>query len=204
MVVLAAVDGSNASDDVILSSAELAGRSGAELHVVHVVEPIPEAGASRGVLTSLPDVLEGGHAVLEEMTARARQRFVGRIVGHLAAGTPKREILQVAADLQADVIVVGTHGKTAIERWLLGSTSEQIVRRASCPVVVARAKDYGQVAAPEIEPPCPDCVALQAETRGQKLWCQRHDRSSKHPRGRLHYEVPQPFAVGSSLLRPEG
>lgn len=203
IVVLAAVDGSNVSDDVILTSTAMCRQLGAELHLVHVAEPIPEASASRGVLMSVPNLLEGAHEIIAHMTARASERFAGRIVGHLAAGSPTREILQLASDLQADLIVVGPHKKKAVERWLLGSTSEQLVRKASCAVLVARQKDYRAAAVPEIEPPCPDCVALQAKTQGQQLWCARHDRSSKHPHGRLHYETPQAFALGSQLVRPE-
>lgn len=203
IVVLAAIDGSDVSDDVISTAANLCQTLGAELHLVHVAEPLPEPGGANAVVMSVPKLLESAHSVLEAVIARARETFGGRIVGHLAAGAPSREVLQLATDLQADLIVVGSHRKNRVERWLLGSVSDQIIRKASCAVLLARPKQY-PVTVPEIEPPCPDCVALQSQTRGEQLWCARHDRKSKHPHGRTHYESPQTFAVGSLLIRPEG
>jgi nucleotide-binding universal stress UspA family protein len=52
-----------------------------------------------------------------------------------AEGTPATEILRVAQELEADLIVMGTHGRTGLSRWLLGSVAEQVMRKAPCPVV---------------------------------------------------------------------
>ena len=133
------------------------------------------------------------------MCERAQAHFSGKIVSHLAVGVPWREILQLAANLQADVVVVGSHRRNTVQRWLLGSVSEQVVRKASCAVIVARPKDY-QSDVPEIEPACTDCLATQKKTDGESLWCERHARHHVH--GRLHYELPSTFAVGSTTFRP--
>jgi nucleotide-binding universal stress UspA family protein len=50
-------------------------------------------------------------------------------------GTPAQQILNVAAEVDADLIVMGTHGRTGLSRWLLGSVAEQVMRKAPCPVV---------------------------------------------------------------------
>lgn len=202
VVVLAAVDGTATSEDVVATSTALCQTLGAELHLVHVAEPTQDPEV-RGAMLSTSRLIESSRGVLDANVALAGQRYAGRIVGHLAAGYPTREVLQLASELQADLIVVGPHRKRAVERWLLGSISEQIVRKASCAVLVARAKEYSN-AVPEIEPPCPDCVALQSETGGARLWCAQHDRTPKHVHAHLHYETPQTFAVGSMLIRPEG
>lgn len=199
IVIVAAIDGSQASEDVLRTSSVLGQTlAGVELHVVHVVEPIVP---SEGGFVTAP--LEGGRTIMDRTLVQAREYFAGPLVGHLATGAPWPEVLQLATDLQADLIVVGSHRKKSVERWLLGSVSEQIVRRASCAVLVARPKDYTAFSGPEIEPPCVNCVAVQRQTSGKTLWCTRHDHSQKHPHGRLHYEAPQSFAVGSMLIRPE-
>ena len=66
-------------------------------------------------------------------------------------------------------------------------------------MLVARPKD--RVVAPEIEPPCPQCVEVQKKTNGDSLWCVQH--AGKHVHARTHYETPEPFAVGSMFLRPD-
>ena len=56
----------------------------------------------------------------------------------LGAGKPYREILRVADEHSADLIVVGVHGRGAIDRMLFGSTTQHLVRQASCPVLTIR------------------------------------------------------------------
>jgi universal stress protein A len=56
----------------------------------------------------------------------------------LETGDPATEVLRVAKQIKADLIVIGTHGRTGLNRLLMGSTAEQIVRRASCPVLTLK------------------------------------------------------------------
>jgi nucleotide-binding universal stress UspA family protein len=56
----------------------------------------------------------------------------------LATGKPYREILRVAAEHSADLIVAGVHGRGAIDRMLFGSTTQHLVRQAACPVLTIR------------------------------------------------------------------
>jgi nucleotide-binding universal stress UspA family protein len=203
-VIVAATDGSAASDDVIRTSAIFAARAaGPELHLLHVVEPMTDPGNRSTLLVTLPELLEVGRKILVQASEEAKQLFAGRIVTHLSIGAPWREILQLCANVNADVVIVGSHQRNGIERWLLGSVSEQIVRKASCQVLVARAKNYAEAAVPEIEPACAECLATQHASAGTKLWCTQHDHKREHPQSRLHYERPPRFAVGSMLLRPE-
>jgi hypothetical protein len=58
---------------------------------------------------------------------------------------PATEILQLAKEIGADLIIVGSHGLTGVERFLVGSTSERIVREAGCSVEIARTKKYADV-----------------------------------------------------------
>jgi len=206
VVYLVAVDASEASDHVVEVACGLAGglAGAAELHLVHVVglslADVPVAGPG---LVSLADLREGGRAVLDRATSIAQSKFAGCVKGHLAAGEPWREITAVAASLYADLVIVGTAGRTGLARLALGSVAEHVVRHAGCPVLVVRPKQYQPHVAPAadaIAPPCPDCVAVQTTTAGASLWCERH--AAHHPHGRLHYETPAPFAMGSMLVRP--
>lgn len=69
-------------------------------------------------------------------------QFGGRISTHVTAGTAWKQILRIAADLEADLIVIGTRGRGGVKRLVLGSVAELVVRKACCPVFVAREKGY--------------------------------------------------------------
>ncbi len=187
VVILAATDGSEASKEAMSAASRFGSMPGSELHLVHVLDP--REAAQRESAKADAQALLG--------QAAAAAGIAGGATLHVAVGVAWREIIQLAADLHADLVVVGTHDRGALERMVLGSVAEQVVKKASCPVYVARRKDYS--GAPEIEPPCVACVAVQAETKGATLWCERH--SHAHPRGRLHYEYPKGFGGGSQQFQ---
>lgn len=118
-----------------------------DLHVVHVVT---EADL---------DAMEGATRLekLDSLFAKLPQRLwdrIGtagksveglaemRITVHVRVGHPSDEIDRTAADYGAHMIVVGTHGRKGIERLVLGSVAEKLVRQAHCPVVVVRPRDF--------------------------------------------------------------
>lgn len=201
-VYLVAIDGTPSAEHVLDVACGLGAALGgaAEIHILHVVGVVPAAVAMAPALVAPTDMLEGGKTLLDRMTTYAASRFQGRIAGHLGAGEPWREIMQMASNLRADLVVVGTVGRTGLARLALGSVAEQVVRHAGCPVLVVRPKDYQASEEQGIEPPCPDCLATQKETARAKLWCERH--SAHRPHGRLHYSLPPTFGVGSMNFRP--
>lgn len=178
-VVLGAVDDGPLAHEVARIGANFARLvPGGELHLIHVLEhlppPVSSVPAATGLGVTAAEMKAEACRRLDELLALARGEFAGRIVGHLAAGSAWREIIQVATDLQADVVVVGTHGRTGVTRFVVGSVAESVVRRASCPVIVVRPKDYqGRVPA-EVEP----------------------------PRAHVHYELPEGFGPESHPIRP--
>jgi nucleotide-binding universal stress UspA family protein len=191
-VVLLAIDDTPQKHEVVRVGANFArAMPGGELHVVHVVEDRPPLAAYvpplGGWSMSTTDIVGAARKRLDDVTAEACEQFSGRIVEHLAAGSAWKQILQVAIDVQADVIMVGTHGRTGIRRMVLGSVAEAVVRKASCPVIVVRPKDYHAFVPPEIEPACSDCLRVQRDTNGDRLWCPRHD--AEESRGHVHYEA---------------
>jgi len=199
-VFVAALDRTEASESVVpmVTSLLAAETRAAEMHLVFVLEHPPTIPLGP-VVPSIGQDLRDGRAYLDEVVRAAADTFMGRIVGHLAVGDPATKVLELALDLEADMIVVGTHQKGALARLVLGSVSQKIATRAQCPVLLARPKGYPVV--PEIEPPCADCVATRQTSGGEQMWCARH--MTHHPLGHVHYETPQRFAVGSMLIRPE-
>jgi len=133
--ILFPTDFSHASDAALPHAEALARQSGARLLIVHVEEPplaygggelyygIPEPSSER-ILKMLEDVKPVDPSV----------PFAHR----LTMGDPAGEIVRVAADEGAEMIVLGTHGRTGVTRLLMGSVAEAIVRRAPCPVLVYR------------------------------------------------------------------
>jgi nucleotide-binding universal stress UspA family protein len=146
--LLCAVDFSDASLDAVRWAVSLSQESGAALTLLHVLEwPWDEPPAP--AMEDLP--LEQGIALAEfrrysEQSAKKRleslrpesSRGGGEITARLRSGKPYVQILDVAADEQTDLIVVGLHGRNPIDLALFGSTTNQIVRQATCPVLTLR------------------------------------------------------------------
>ncbi|HVH45866.1 MAG TPA: universal stress protein [Labilithrix sp.] len=196
-VIVAAIEPSSSNDPVIENALSLArAMPGVEIHFIHAVDPGPGAHV---LAVPLVDVLREGRTFLDKVVHAAAERHSSRIAGHLAVGEPSARILQLASDLAADLVIVGTRGGNALERLILGSVSRAVTQKARCPVLVARSKDYEAV--PEIEPPCSACLEVQRASGGDTLWCERH--SSRHAHARLHHMLPQTFGVGAMLIRPE-
>jgi len=141
-VILAAIDGSPASANVATTAARLAHTfAGAELHLLHVIDTSAEADST--TLAENAKEREARHQKhLDHAAALILELDLVRAQEHLVLGSPKGVVLEVAAELGADLIVVGTHGRTGINRLLVGSVAELIVRSAHCPVLVVREKSY--------------------------------------------------------------
>ena len=205
---MAALDGSEATTRVLDAAVSLASSyPSSELHLTYVLgnAPASELPVTPGPMhVSLSEQIEAGQKLLAEWSTQARTRFLGPLAVHLAAGEPWHEIVQTASHVSADLVIMGTHGRSGLKRLLVGSVAETVVRRAPCPVLVVRPKGEQPIEAAEhsqaqtgIEPPCPDCVAERQTTH--QMWCARHRQH--HPTARLHFKVPQSFGVGSNLIR---
>lgn len=171
-----------------------ASQESAELHVANAVSFIPpavwvgyapQAGTSGIPIDEARKDLEGYIAkqILSLRENRPEMRLP-RIVPHVRVGPPAEEIAQLCSDLEADLVVVGTHGRRGVSRLLLGSVAEGVVRLAPCPVFVARAKRLVTVAT--IEPPCPECVKTRQATQGAQMWCAQH--SERHGQRHTYHQ----------------
>lgn len=185
--VVAATDHSEHGNRALRVAIEgVAERKDAELHVVHVIDDM--AGGWPGLLDDarVSAVAKARHElqglVMALVTEHAPSNLdAGKVFLHVRVGSPALQIARLAADLEADLVVVGSHGRRGLSRLFVGSVAERVVRTAPCSVQVVRPRTVPDVEiAPE--PPCPACTARRFETRGEKWWCVAHDRHH----GRAH------------------
>ena len=142
--ILVPIDFSEESRKALRYAQPFAERFGAQIILVHIVEP--KIRPERSVIT--PSSQEGRTASRmnerEQQLANLRHWEIGEgIKGDniVQMGKPHSEIINLARARKVDLIVVATHGYTGLKRALLGSTTERVVRHAPCPVLVVREKE---------------------------------------------------------------
>lgn len=180
-VILAAVDFSEHAHAALASAKQLALKQpNSELHVVHVVPPPVGTVAvvgSADMAATFTETLDRTRKELQEACTEVANGLPDRVYGHVRTGRPSREIAEVAKQIGADVVVVGTHGRTGISRALLGSVAEEVVRHAPCDVLTIRPK----AAQPVIEAACAQCVAAQKAAGDPRARCETHQRRHGRP-----------------------
>jgi nucleotide-binding universal stress UspA family protein len=134
--ILHPTDFSERSQHAFWLACSLARDYGARLIVLHVVAA-PAVVYAEGMVPPIPEELRA--AAQEELDRLQAPRADVRAERRLAEGDAVEETLRVARETNADLIVVGTHGRTGLGRLLMGSVAEQVVRRASCPVLTVKA-----------------------------------------------------------------
>jgi nucleotide-binding universal stress UspA family protein len=138
--ILLAIDGSDAAKRATQTAVDLTNETGSELHVVCVHEVPVMAGAYAAQGVSVP-ASEHDQEILEEQVKQIEEAGGSVAEAHLRTGRPAREIIELSEEIGADLIVVGSTGLTGMERLVLGSVSETVVRYASCPVLVVRQEE---------------------------------------------------------------
>lgn len=141
--ILVPVDFSGQSRQALECAVPMARQFGAKISLLHVVQPPL-------VLRTLPDGSVASAANVDHLVPLARARLVEMTTSLLPAevrgrplvrqGSPHYEIIAAAQKLPADLVVMSTHGFTGLKRALLGSTAENVVRYAPCPVLTVRRK----------------------------------------------------------------
>ena len=138
--VLVPTDFSDCSEAAVRYGRALAQAFGASLHLLHVVQdPYKQAWAAEGFAAPVSDMI-----VQWETEARKRLEESAAACAPVATtvatriGSPFYDIACYAAEMNVDLIVIGTHGRGPIGHMLLGSVAERIVRKAPCPVLTVR------------------------------------------------------------------
>ena len=135
--ILVAVDFSECLEKALQYAIAFAKQFRSELILLHVIEPyslLPEMMPyDFGSINDRKAELEILCAlILPPVRSRAQLRI----------GTPHTEIANAAKDFEADLIILSTHGRKGLSRMVLGSTSEKVVRYASCPVLIVREAEH--------------------------------------------------------------
>lgn len=138
--ILVAIDGSEPSRAALPVGLSLAKKYGATLVLCHVV-------SSTGAFTKaeIDECDAGGYSLLDSAGKIAQANDVMSEV-RLLHGEAVQQVLQLVGDARVDLIVVGTHGRTGVARFYIGSVAEGILRSALVPVLVVRAPDPGDAA----------------------------------------------------------
>jgi len=203
-VIVVGIDYSPAGDLALDRAFERATeKQNAEVHIVHVLQSLSALTPMEGTVGTLAPDATALNAASEQLRRYSDQRLQTyrehaeaqgktgnlflRAVSHLRLEAAAHEISQLASDLEADLVIVGTHGRRGAARLLLGSTAESVVRLAPCPVLVERPKTPHEESVPRIEPPCPRCVEARRASGGTELWCEQH--RERHGRRHTYHQV---------------
>ena len=143
LTVLVAIDYSATSGRAMAWAVDYAQRAPCDLHLVHVLDRTLHVGDlspnARDMQAEIDGITVAARKELEAMT-RSDEALValGPIKRHVSIGRPAHEIVDLAVRLHADLIVMGTHGRTGIRRAVIGSVAEHVVRHAPCTVVCVK------------------------------------------------------------------
>jgi nucleotide-binding universal stress UspA family protein len=134
--ILVPTDGSTGTAHVVMQALNLADRYGATVHALHVVDTDLSSVLS-DVGNDAEELRRRGRRAVETVERMAESHGID-VTTELREGDPAETILSHAEEIGADVIVVGTHGRSGVRRHLLGSVTERLVRHATCPVLTVR------------------------------------------------------------------
>lgn len=139
--ILVPTDGSDEMERVVEHALFLADQCDATLHVLHAVDDRAYATIPDEARSDVRDALESdGHDATRTIAQRAIDRGVA-VEREVRWGNPPASILAYAEENDVDLIVMGTHGRTGYERYLLGSVAEKVVRAATVPVMTVYVGD---------------------------------------------------------------
>lgn len=143
--ILVPIDFSECSFRALDHAATLASKLGAELHLLHVFDPPTSTYAEFGI----------GYVGIEEvekkMVEEAAQRLHNlpefdtdpalRVTRSVKTGQPHVEIVEYASKSEISLIVIGASGRSGLTQFLLGSTTDRVIRKAECPVMIVHLND---------------------------------------------------------------
>jgi universal stress protein A len=143
--ILVPTDFSKHSQNALNYAAAFAEKFAAHLYLLHIVQDlslyVPEAVAG---VPPLPATAEFSAAVRDSLNKVIHENKLERFSTHaeVREGSPFYEIIRYARETDADLIIMGTHGRSGLAHVLLGSVAEKVVRKAPCPVLTVRDPEH--------------------------------------------------------------
>ena len=143
--ILHATDFSRAARPAFNYAVDLAKRAGAALELLYVTGPVVPIYGDAYVPPRMYEQIaargtEWAHREMAPLVKKARAAGVKVTPTVVADGAPAERIVRAARATHADLVVVGTHGRTGLSRWLLGSVASRVVATSRCPVVTVRGR----------------------------------------------------------------
>ena len=142
--VLAAIDFSDSSDNAFQMALSMAKSYSAQLLVLHVInEPVDLRGfyVPHISFEKLEEEIEEGAQKMMESFCRQNIHNYENFESLIVAGLPYEQIISQAEEKAADLIVIGTHGRTGLDHVLFGSTAEKVVRKSKIPVLTVQLEE---------------------------------------------------------------
>ncbi len=141
--ILTPVDFSDASKQALHYACAFAGQFQSRIILLHVVE-FNYVGSEFGTLELSQITTEMQENAGKQLEEWSRNEIGQRVPAECAVrtGRPYTEIVEAASDMEADLIIIATHGHTSLTHVVLGSTVERVVRYAPCPVLIVRAEGH--------------------------------------------------------------
>ncbi len=145
--IIAAVDFSPVSDAVVVRAVSIARAFSAHLYLVHVAAPDPDFvgldAGPRSVRSTRAGELRAEHRDLQQWASDLRDQGL-EAEALLVQGPTVETLVERAEHLEADLIVLGSHGHGAVYRALVGSVSEGVLRTGVCPVLIVPSQQQGE------------------------------------------------------------
>jgi len=145
--ILAAIDGSKPSQHALHIAAQLARQQGAKLHIVTVVPLLPAIAVEGFNPEYLPQYQEDLEKAMQQTLDKAAEDTKKthpqlKVTTHLKEGRPAKQITETAAEIDADLIVVGSRGTSGILTWVLGSVTREVADSCTVPILIAKDQSY--------------------------------------------------------------
>ncbi|MDQ2072023.1 universal stress protein [Haloarcula sp. H-GB4] len=141
--ILLPTDGSSGAEAAIEPTGTLASATDATVRLVSVVDT-RSLGVDVGSSVIVDELESVATDAVEDASDRLSKLGVETVETAITQGVPYRAILDAIEEADADLVVIGTHGRTGIDRYLLGSVAEKLVRTSPVPVMTVRASDAGE------------------------------------------------------------
>ena len=140
--MLIPVDGSKLAESAFIYAKELAGRLGSNVTILHVVDPRESETLPmhRAYVNHSAEIVRRRVSDIQKRLGKKQGTGEPRVSGEVAVGHAAEEILRYTAEKGVDLIVMSTHGRTGMWRWVLGSVADKVLRASPVPVLLVRSE----------------------------------------------------------------
>lgn len=141
--ILVPTDGSDAASRALDHALDLASQYDARIHALYVIDSSAYATLEAGTDVVVNALEEEGQATIETVVDRTEGKGV-EVATEVITGTVHKTIIKYAEGHDIDLIVMGTHGRRGLDRYLLGSVTEKVVRASTVPVLTIQATEESE------------------------------------------------------------